>query len=217
MRRSALIIMAMLTLAAGSVAIIATGSRAMSKEPRFSQLTMDQLSDQQKPLAEQIMKVSSVGIGGPYNPLLRSPVLGQRMFDLLHYLRWETSVPLKLNEFAILIIGRQWRSQVEWLAHAPLAIKAGLSPDIVTELKANKRPSNMPPQESAVYDFVTELTTKHEVSDETFNRAKELLGEQQVVDLTAVAGSYVAVAMLLAMSEQGVPPGREPPFKPGEP
>jgi 4-carboxymuconolactone decarboxylase len=217
MRRSALIIMAMLTLAAGSVAIIATGSRAMSKEPRFSQLTMDQLTDQQKPLAEQIMKVSSVGIGGPYNPLLRSPVLGQRMFDLLHYLRWETSVPLKLNEFAILIIGRQWRSQVEWLAHAPLAIKAGLSPDIVTELKANKRPSNMPPQESAVYDFVTELTTKHEVSDETFNRAKELLGEQQVVDLTAVAGSYVAVAMLLAMSEQGVPPGREPPFKPGEP
>ena len=217
MRRSALIIMAMLTLAAGSVAIIATGSKAMSKEPRFSQLTIDQLSDQQKPLAEQIMKVSSVGIGGPYNPLLRSPVLGQRMFDLLHYLRWETSVPLKLNEFAILIIGRQWRSQVEWLAHAPLAIKAGLSPDIVAELKANKRPSNMPPQELAVYDFVTELTTKHEVSDETFNHAKELLGEQQVVDLTAVAGSYVAVAMLLAMSEQGVPPGREPPFEAGEP
>jgi 4-carboxymuconolactone decarboxylase len=217
MRRSALIVMAMLTLAAGSLAIIATGPRAMSKEPRFSQLTMDQLTDQQKPLAEQIMKVSSVGIGGPYNPLLRSPVLGQRMFDLLHYLRWETSVPLKLNEFAILIIGRQWRSQVEWLAHAPLAIKAGLSPDIVAELKANKRPSNMPPQESVVYDFVTELTTQHAVSDETFNRAKELLGEQQVVDLTAVAGSYVAVAMLLAMSEQHVPPGKEPPFKPGEP
>ena len=217
MRRSALIVMAMLTLAAGSVAIIATGPRAVSKEPRFSHLTMDQLTDQQKPLAEQIMKISSVGIGGPYNPLLRSPVLGQRMFDLLHYLRWETSVPLKLNEFAILIIGRQWRSQVEWLAHAPLAIKAGLSPDIVAELKANKRPSNMPPQEMAVYDFVTELTTQHAVADETFNRAKELLGEQQVVDLTAVAGSYVAVAMLLAMSEEGVPPGREPQFKPGEP
>jgi len=217
MRRSTLIVTAMLTLAAGSVAIIAAGPRAMSKEPRFSQLTMDQLTDQQKPLAEQIMKVSSVGIGGPYNPLLRSPVLGQRMFDLLHYLRWETSVPLKLNEFAILIIGRQWRSQVEWLAHAPLAIKAGLSPDIVAELKANKRPSNMPPQESVVYDFVTELTIQHAVSDETFNRAKELLGEQQVVDLTAVAGGYVAVAMLLAMSEQDVPPGKEPPFKPGEP
>src|SRR3984893_402859 len=133
----------------------------MNKETRFPQLTMDQLNDKQNPLAEQIMKVSRVGLGGPYNPLLRSPVLGQRMFDLLHYLRWETSVPLKLNEFAILIIGRQWRSQVEWFAHAPLAIKAGLPPDIVAELKAGKRPSTMPPEEAAVYDFVTELTTNH--------------------------------------------------------
>ena len=192
-------------------------TNAVSKAPRFPLLTMDQLNDQQKPLGEQIMKVSSVGLGGPYNPLLRSPVLGQRMFDLLHYLRWETSVPLKLNEFAILIIGRQWRSQVEWLAHAPLAIKAGLAPDIVAELKANKRPSNMPPEEAAVYDFVTELTTKHVVSDETFARTKKLLGEQQVVDLTAVAGTYIAIAMQLAMAEQSVPADKQEPFKPGEP
>ena len=217
MRRPKPIVLTALLLAAGSVAITMIGSYAMSKEPRFPQLTMDQLTDKQKPLGEAIMKISSVGIGGPYNPLMRSPVLGQRMFDLLHHLRWETSVPLKLNEFAILIIGRQWRSQVEWFAHAPLAIKAGLSPDIVAELKTNKRPSNMPPQEAAVYDFVTELTTTHAVSDATFNRARELLGEQQVVDLTAVAGTYIAVAMQLAMAEQSVPPGKEEPFKPGEP
>ena len=193
------------------------GTACDSKEPRFPQLTMDQLNDKQKPLGEQIMKVSSVGLGGPYNPMLRSPVFGQKMFDLLYYLRWQTSVPLKLNEFAILIIGRQWRSQVEWFAHAPLAVKAGLSPEIVAELKTNKRPSNMPPEESAVYDFVTELTTKHVVSDETFNRTKRLLGEQQVVDLTAVAGTYITVAMVLAMAEESVPPGKDLPFKAGEP
>jgi 4-carboxymuconolactone decarboxylase len=178
---------------------------------------MEQLSDKQKPLGEQIVKVSRVGLAGPYNPMLRSPVFGQKMFDLLYYLRWQTSVPLKLNEFAILIIGRQWRSQVEWFAHVPLAIKAGLSQDIIAELKANKRPSNMPPEEAVVYDFVTELTTSHVVSDETFNRARQLLGEQQIVDLTAVAGTYITVAMILAMSEESVPPGEELPFKPGEP
>ncbi len=217
MKRSAAAALAALMLSAASLAIVTTGHRAMSKEPRFPQLSMEQLTDAQKPLGEEIMKISSVGLGGPYNPMLRSPVFGQRMFDLLHYLRWETSVPLKLNEFAILIIGRQWRSQVEWYAHAPLAIKAGLAPGIVAELKANKRPANMPPEEAAVYDFVTELTTKHAVSDETFTRAKELLGEQQVVDLTAVAGTYIAVAMQLAMAEQSVPPGKEEPFMPGEP
>jgi 4-carboxymuconolactone decarboxylase len=190
---------------------------AATKAPRFAQLTTDQLSDQQKPLGEQIMKVSRVGLAGPYNPMLRSPVFGQKMFDLLYYLRWQTSLPLKLNEFAILIVGRQWRSQVEWFAHEPLALKAGLAPEIVVDLKKNRRPSNMPPEEAAVYDFITELTTRHEVSDATFARAKELLGEQQIVDLTAVAGTYITIAMMLAMSEQGVPAGEEPPFKPGEP
>src|ERR1035438_1938770 len=111
---------------------------ATGKEPRFPQLTMDQLDEAQKPLGEQIMKVSSVGLGGPYNPMIRSPVLGQRLYDLFYYLRWQTSVPTRLNEFAILIIGRQWRSQIEWFAHEPIAAKAGLSADIIAELKDGK-------------------------------------------------------------------------------
>jgi 4-carboxymuconolactone decarboxylase len=188
----------------------------MSKQPRFPLLTLEQLDGQQRPLGEQIMKVSRVGLGGPYNPMLRSPVFGQKIFDLLAYLRWQTSVPLRLNELAILIIARQWRSQVEWFAHAPLAIKAGLAPEIVAELRTKRRPSIMPPEESVVFDFVTELTTQHAVSDSTFVRAKTLLGEQQVVDLTAVAGTYITIAMLLAMAEENVPAGEEPPFKPGE-
>jgi 4-carboxymuconolactone decarboxylase len=178
---------------------------------------MDQLNEQQRPLGEEIMKVSRVGLGGPYNPMLRSPVFAQKMFDLLYYLRWQTSVPLKLNEFAILIVGRQWRSQVEWFAHEPLALKAGLSPEIVADLKKNRRPAKMPPEEGVVYDFITELTTRHAVSDETFARAKQLLGEQQVVDLTAVAGTYITIAMMLAMAEQSIPVGEELPFKANEP
>jgi 4-carboxymuconolactone decarboxylase len=187
-----------------------------AKQPRFPQLTMDQLDAAQRPVGEEIMKVSSVGIGGPYNPMIRSPVLAQRLLDLFHYLRWETSVPMRLNEFAILIVGRQWRSQVEWYAHVPIAVKAGLSSEIIAELKANKRPSGMAEDEALVYDFVTELTITRKVSDQTYARAKKLFNDQQIVDLTAVSGNYVMVAMLLAMAEQSVPPGKEPPFKEGE-
>src|SRR5436853_3893331 len=212
------VLLSSITLAAtgGWLAATVFAGTATGKEPRFPQLTMDQLTEAQKPLGDQIVKVSSVGIGGPYNLLLRSPVLGQRLFDLFDYLRWKTSVPTRLNEFAILIIGRQWRSQVEWFAHAPIAAKAGLSPQIIAELKASKRPSNMAEDETVVYDFVTELTTTQKVSDETFARAKKVFNDQQIVDLTAVAGNYVMVAMLLAMADETVPPGKEPPFKAGE-
>ena len=215
--KSTILTSSLLAAAAGGwVAATMFAPPATGKEPRFPQLTMDQLNDAQRPLGEAIMKISSVGIGGPYNPLMRSPVLGQRLFDLFHYLRWETSVPIKLNELAIIIIARQWRSQVEWFAHAPLAAKAGLKAEIIAELKEGKRPTGMAEDETVVYDFVTELTTGQKVSDETFARAKKVFSDQQIVDLTAVAGNYVMVAMMLAMAEETVPPGKEPPFKVGE-
>lgn len=198
-------------LAATIFAVLAT-----TKKPRFQQLTMDQLNEEQKPLGEQILKVSSIGLGGPYNPMIRSPVLGQRLYDLFYYLRWQTSVPTRLNEFAILIIGRQWRSQVEWFVHAPLAAKAGLSTKVIGELKAGNRPSKMAEDEAVVYDFVTELITARKVSDETYARAKKIFNDQQIVDLTAVAGNYVMVAMMLAMAEETVPSDKEEPFKVGE-
>jgi 4-carboxymuconolactone decarboxylase len=76
------------------------------KPVRFPQLTMEQLNPKQAALAQEIVKVSSSGIGGPYNVMLRSPEMATRMFSLMDYLRFNTSVPKRLNEFAILIQAR---------------------------------------------------------------------------------------------------------------
>jgi 4-carboxymuconolactone decarboxylase len=184
----------------------------MAKTRRFKQITLDDLDPEGRKLGEQIMTFSSVGLGGPYNPMLRSPVMADRLKKLLDYLRFTSSLPLRLNEFAILIQARLWSSQVEWYAHYPLAIKAGLPAAVADELKLHKRPSGMKEDEALVYDFCMELTTKHWVSDELFDKAKALLGEQQLVDLVAVSGTYVTVAMLLNTAQEGVPEGKELPF-----
>jgi 4-carboxymuconolactone decarboxylase len=184
------------------------------KEPRFPQLKMEQLNEQQRPFADEIMKVSSIGITGPYNSMLRSPVMGQRLFNLLDYVRFNTSMPRKLNEFAILIQARLWTSQVEWYAHYPLAIKAGLPEAVAADLKEGKRPASMQPDEAAVYDFCMELSTKHEVSDATFKRTRELFSEQQVIDLIAVSGTYITAAMMANTAEEKVPAGKTPPLQP---
>src|ERR1700729_4591746 len=81
-------------------------SSAKGKEPRFPQLALEQLNEQQRPVGEKIVKISSVGLGGPYNPMLRSPVYAQHIYDLLDYLRWHTSVPTKLSEMAMLVVSR---------------------------------------------------------------------------------------------------------------
>jgi len=180
---------------------------------RLPQLSIEQLNAQQKALADEILKVSSVGLGGPYNALLRSPELGKRMFALLDYLRFNTSVPRRLNEFAILIQARLWTSQVEWLAHYPIALREGMSEAALADLKAGRRPAAMKPDEAAVYDLCMEVSTTHKVSDATYRRAAQVLNEQQLADLLTLSGTYTTLAMLMNAFEQGVPPGTTPPLQ----
>ena len=187
-------------------------AQTTEKPKRFPQLTLEQLDPSARALGEEIMKISSVGLGGPYNPMLRSPVMAERLKRLLDYLRFNTSLPTRLNEFAIIIQGRLWTSQVEWYAHYPLALKAGLKASIADDLKANIRPRGMAADEEIVYDVSMELSKNHKISDELFARAKSVLGEQQLIDLVAVNGTYVLVAMLLAVAEESVPAGKPLPF-----
>ena len=195
---------------------MAWNAPAKSRAPRFAQLTEADLTGQQQPMAQYILSISRVGLGGPYNLFLRSRGGGQKMLDLLDYLRFHSSVPARLNEFAILTQGRRWRSQVEWFSHVPIALKAGVSPETVEELRAGKRPATMQPDEAAVYDFFTELYARHAVSDASYDRLHGFLNDQQIVELTMTGGTYDSLAALMAMAEQGIPPGGKLPFKPGE-
>jgi 4-carboxymuconolactone decarboxylase len=211
MKELALILMSVMIAGAAAMVVISTPAASPAeKERRFPQLKVEELNDQQRPVADEILKVSSVGISGPYNPMLRSPLMAERMIKLLDYLRFNTTVPRRLNEFAILIQGRLWTSQIEWVAHYPLAIKAGLSESVAADLKEGKRPADMKPDEAMVYDLCMEASTKHFVSDATFKRAREMFTEQQVVDLIMVSGTYASVAMLANTAEEPAKDGATP-------
>ncbi len=179
---------------------------------RFTQLTIDTVAPEARDLAGDILKISSVGLAGPYNVMLRSPVFADRMKKMLDYLRWNSSIPMRLSELAILIQARIWTSQVEWHAHYPIALREGLPEHVADDIKEGIRPRNMQPDEAAVYDVCTTMTQNHEISDELFNSAKAILGEQQIVDVIAVTGTYVTIAMLLSLGEEPVPVGKPLPF-----
>ena len=187
-------------------------SAARAEEPRFPQRTMEQLTPEQKEVAAEVLKQSSAGLGGPYAMLLNSPELLRRFLIMAEYLRQKTSLPKHLNEMAILLEARIWDAQYGWWAHEPLARKAGLSDAIINDIRDGKRPSSLKPDEAVVYDFVTELLHKKQLSDETFTRAKRILGEQQVVDLAAVTGFYVMVSAVIAAGRIGIPNGGAAPM-----
>ena len=182
-------------------------------QERFTQITYESLPDAVKPLADDILKVSSAALGGPYNALLRSPEMARRCFDFLDYLRFRTSVNKRLNEFAILIQARIANAQYEWWAHETIARKAGLSDAVMNDLRACLRPTTMQDDERLVYDYCVQLTLNHRVPDALWQEAIDKMGEQAVVDLTVLSGTYVMVSMLLNATQVGIPGGGDLPLE----
>lgn len=172
---------------------------------RLAQLAYDDLPAAVRPLADDILKVSSAALGGPYNALLRSPDMARRAFDLLDYLRFKTSVDKRLNEFAILIQARIANAQYEWWAHETIARKAGLADAVMADLRACRRPAAMRDDERLVYDYCVQLTLNHRVPDALWHEAVAAMGEQAVIDLTVLSGTYVMVAMLLNATQVEIP------------
>ena len=191
-------------------------------EQRCARLHVDRMTDDQKIYFNSLMAgpISGTGskgvvqgatsLGAPFNVLLRSPVLAERMRKVGEYLRFESTIPKRLNELAILITARTWTAQYEWYAHLRLALKEGLDPLVGEELAQGQRPSRMKPDEEAVYDFCHELHTSHGVSDAHYNAVLNLFGEQGVVDLMMVSGYYVMVAMALNVNRSPLPEGAIP-------
>ncbi len=187
------------------VAGILMSTPAVASE-RFPTLTPDQMTPDQKALAGKILSGPRKSIGGPFNAWLRSPILGDRMQAVGEHIRFNSSIPRRLNEFAILITARAWNAKYEWYAHYPLALEAGLKPEVAADLAKGLRPRAMADDEAAVYDFCTELRRDKRVSDTTFANVKSRLGDQGVIDLIAVSGYYDLVSMTLNVAEVPTPP-----------
>jgi len=203
------------------------GSTQPVRVPRFPPLDPQALDERQRAAAEALLAgaakaggpggrlmAATGGFPGPYDFLLRSPELALRWRHYSEYIRFDTSLPLRLNEFAILLQARYWSAQFEWWAHHPLAVREGLSPAVAEDLRQGRRPVAMAADEAAVYDFCVELMQDRRVSDAVLERLRGELTEQQVVDLVAVTGFYATVAMILATVEAPLPEGEPLPLPP---
>ncbi len=193
---------------------LAAATLALAQEPRFPQLKLEDTKGDQRALAERMMKETRVGLGGPWNVMLRSPRMATGLVDLYNYFRWNSSLPARIVELGILTTSRECAAPYEWYIHYPLAIKAGASPETLAAVKAGRRPASAAPDELAAYDVAIEVLRRHVVRQPTFESARKALGEQGVVDLTALVGAYVAIGGLLNLSEVGGPDGSGPEFLP---
>lgn len=172
---------------------------------RFAPLKAEELSPPQKAWADMISAPprNAKFTAPPYRAYIRNPDLAPKLSSLSEYLRWNTSLPARLSEMAILITARHWTAQYEWSAHYPLAMKGGLDPKVADAIAKGTRSEGMKDDEAALYDLGVALYRDRKVSDAVYKAALEKFGERGIMDIIGIMGYYDLVSMTLITMQAG--------------
>jgi len=202
---------ALLTVVIGAaVAQTSAPPQLQLRGDRFKPLKWEEMTPEQKTMINNLISGERGTTTGPFNVLLRSPEMGDLAQKFGAEMRYHSSIPRKLNEFAILITARHWTAQYEWYAHRRDGLKYGLEEKVIDSLATGKRPAGMDADEEILYNFCHTLLETGQVSDPVFKAAVDKFGERGVVDVIGTMGYYSMVSMLLNTDRYPLPDGVKP-------
>lgn len=173
--------------------------------PPLSSMTPDE---------KQVYEEAAAGRRGhapaPLTAWLKSPELARRAQKLGEFVRYETTLPPRLSELAILITARHWTAHYEWQAHKKEGLKAGIDPEAIDAIARRRLPVFKTDEERVVYNVSTSLLEMHVIPDDLYRAAVGALGDRGIVELVGLLGYYALVSMTLNVFEIGLPEATAP-------
>lgn len=168
---------------------------------RLSPPEVETLTDAQRKVYDAIVSGPRGRVRGPLAIWLHRPDLADRSQALGRYCRYDTLLPPRLSELAILVTARVWNSEFEWQAHKKIGLEAGLAPAIVEAIRTHTRPTFTTADEEVVHDFAFAVQHDRKLSQPLYDRAIAVLGTETVVDLTGLLGYYSLISMTINVFE----------------
>lgn len=165
-------------------------------------------ANQQAVFDEIVQKQGSVPVYGPGSVMIHVPQASHWATGLNNYLRQDSSLPLKVQELAMLVTARELDCQHIWNAHAASARQAGVPDGVVDALRDRQTLPALAADEAAVVQYGQEFFRTHRVSRGAFQSALEQFGRQGVVELALVFGNYSMLAVLINSFDTDLPPNR---------
>jgi 4-carboxymuconolactone decarboxylase len=203
-----------LGLVAAAVGLLASACPALAEEQQqFSRVSLppvEEMSESQRHIYDQSVAFFGDAVG-PRLVLLETPEIGLAWSDLLSAIE-RSELRRDLWELSILVVARKWTSQFEWYAHADKAIAQGVPAGAVEQLRLGCAPELADDLQRATYAYVAELHRDGRLSDQTYNGLRDLIGQKQLIELTALIGHYSMVAITLNAHEVRLPAGVEAPM-----
>src|ERR1700679_601775 len=188
-----------------AIALLTIVGAAARAEERLPTIPPAQYTKEQKQAAADFEAARKVPVFGPFEPLMYSPAVMSQARAMGDYLRYKSAIGNTLSELAILLTAREWTQDYEWSVHYPIALKAGIRPEVADAIADGRRPMALSADEEIVYDYAMELLRNKQVSNSTFERAKARFGAKGVVDMTGIVGYYSFLGMQLNVAQFPLP------------
>lgn len=171
----------------------------------------DKLTDKQRHAYDLIANGPRGHVRGALAMWLHRPDFAEAAQALGAYSRFSSSLSLRLVEIGVLTLIVAWKAEFAWWGHSEIALKAGLSPEVLEAIRTGKRPPLDSDEDYVTYDLALALGRDRQVSQALHDRAIAVLGIDRTIDMIGVLGYYGIVCMTVVTFDI-VPEGRERQF-----
>lgn len=164
---------------------------------RMTDVNRDALDARQQQVYDGIMRARPrPTLSGPFAVWIDTPEIAAAADAMTNCFRFTHKLEQRLIELIILLMCRDAAAKYPWSAHAPLALKAGLSRGTVDAINRRERPDFERDDERLIYELVGELLAHKTLTAETFERATAAFGRDGVVEAVSCAGFYGMVGLV---------------------
>ncbi|MEQ9328757.1 MAG: carboxymuconolactone decarboxylase family protein [Rhodospirillales bacterium] len=149
---------------------------------------------------------------GPFGIWNIAPNVGDAVQNVGVAVRYNTSLPARVREIAILAVGAAYRANFEWYAHAPLAAAVGVSAEQLERLRQGDDPEGLSEEEELAITLARELIDDRAASEATMQAVIATYGDEAAVELVLLIGYYAMLCITLNAFDVDLPAGEEKPF-----
>jgi 4-carboxymuconolactone decarboxylase len=173
---------------------------------RYTELTVDEMTAEQKEAYSYLMDGPRGRLPGPYKVWIHNPKLVHAADPLgRHFTPGGYSLTEREREIAVVVITNKWASDYPAAAHEKRGKEVGLTAEQVEAIAAGLPTSFEDRREQVVYEVALTLANNRIVTEGLFARAVDVLGHPGVSDVVMLMGYYTAVS--LTMNFYAVPAG----------
>jgi len=164
---------------------------------RFAETPVGEMGAEMRSAYEYTLKLRGL-VPGPHKIWLANPTLSRTIVPTGAYFQTESSLTKAEIEIATNVINGRWGAAYGNYEHEKIGVEQGhLAPKQVAALIAGLPASFDDPRQQIVYELAATLAAARVVPLGLFRRARTLLGDAGIVDVTVLMGWFTTVCLTL--------------------